>query len=618
MDDRAFARQLCAWLDPFRLASLALEYSRDPASLERRGRATREARSFRRAADVGLDRLIRAFLQNFELFADIVAILPGASQLSLPTDALARLTGLRFTGEASFENFDESDPEGAVVAFRGSGIEILTIAGPINFLVRFVDQIVDMWSPLDRDRAFYEPSFHTELPIYIESTVARALGFRVQTAFTSGKPGVNARLNGVVTMVGSPPFDRRGAVESWSLARQGELPAPRLVSDERTAAVFADADGMILLDPEEAAEPWRNIERFRNECSPYSGIERPRARSDGKLMIDSQYGRAFDFVLTEASAVYGFTDDLARVTHPADLGYLRVPYRCVPRIRVGSRAELERIFTTLAAQAQVAGRADIRLLIRGQTREYYVNRSPAALRALYGDAQALEPSLPASAVRKQQPLEGVMPEWCFFIRSYMLGLTTRLINDVDPSLAERLGGVLQADRQRLEESLDNHAFALSLAQHYGLPSMGLDLTDQLDTALFFALYRFEVTEGRRLRVVRDNSGQSVLYVLLFPERFCVEHARARPSLFPKGRPDTQSAWFSHMGWGYRRNQCAEYLVAALYLDESGDFGELPTVVGLFPSQPNDMFGSLMEAALTGSWVGSGLREYLMHLYWVAE
>jgi hypothetical protein len=116
MDDRAFTRQLCAWLDPLRLCSLVVEYARDAASLERRGRATREARSFRRAADVGLDRLIRAFLEHFELSADVVANLAGASQLNLSADALGRLTGLRFTGEASFENFDASDPEDTVVA----------------------------------------------------------------------------------------------------------------------------------------------------------------------------------------------------------------------------------------------------------------------------------------------------------------------------------------------------------------------------------------------------------------------------------------------------------------------------------------------------------------------
>jgi hypothetical protein len=71
-----------------------------------------------------------------------------------------------------------------------------------------------MW-PLDSIggrpcKAFYEPSFHTELAVYVEASVARALGFRVDAAWTSGKPGQNVRpANAVVTLVGSPPFNRQ-------------------------------------------------------------------------------------------------------------------------------------------------------------------------------------------------------------------------------------------------------------------------------------------------------------------------------------------------------------------------------------------------------------------------
>ena len=614
MDDGAFARQLCAWLDPLRLAKLANDYARDPASLEQYGRATREATAFRRAADVGLDRLVRAFLEHFELSPPFTAILPGASQLDLPADGLERLNGLRFSGQATFDDFDASDPPGTVVAFRGRAIEILTIAGPINFLVRFVDQMAGLWSSVERGRAFYEPSFHSELPVYIESVVAGALGFNIRTAFTSGRPGVNHRANGILTMVGSPPFDRAQAVQLWSESWGRDYPPPRPVANESAEIVSSEStDAFVLLNPEAAAEPWRNIEHFRNECSLYSGVERPQARTDGKLLVDSQYGRAFDFVLTEESAVYGFTEDLARISDPSDFGYLRVPYRCVPRIRVGSRAEIETIVAALQTQLPPTGFC---LLFRGQSAEFYLGRSPAALRALYGDPQALEPSLPASAVRKGHPLEAVLPEWCFLIRSYLFGLTTMVVQKYGSAVTEDVSRRLHEDRKRLEESLDNHAFAFSLAQHYGLPTMGLDLTNQLDTALFFALHRLVAVEGRQLRAAPLTTGQPVLYLLAFPERFCVEHARARPQVFPQGRPDRQHAWFSHMGWGNRRNQCAEYLVAALYLDPAGDFNPLATAQTLFPDWQNDSFGSLMEVALSQSWASPELKAYLTNLYWV--
>ena len=41
MDDATFMRQLCSWLDPFRLASLSQQYMENPGQLERRVIATR-------------------------------------------------------------------------------------------------------------------------------------------------------------------------------------------------------------------------------------------------------------------------------------------------------------------------------------------------------------------------------------------------------------------------------------------------------------------------------------------------------------------------------------------------------------------------------------------------
>jgi hypothetical protein len=588
----------------------------NPGSLERRVDATREANSFTRASDVGLDRLLRIFLENFELSDEFLLLLPGVSRMPLGEAALRRMSGLRFTGEAAFENFDPSVSNNTVVTFAGPALEILAVAGPVNFLIRFVDEIAGMWSPLPRDRAFYESSFHTELPVYIEACVARALGFSVDTAWTSGRQGENVYpLTGVVTMVGSPPYDRRASVAGWAIARGSAVPPPRAVVELPSPAAFEERDGFLLLDASEAANPWHNIERFRNESSPLSGVEKPAPRADGKLWVDSQYGRAFDFVLTESSAVYGFSEDLAALKEQTELGYLRVPYRCVPRIRVRSRSEIDAIIDGI--RSQLGGLVESRLLLRGQTQEYFLGRSTAALNTLYGDSEALEPSLPASATRKGQPLEAVLPQWCFLIRCYQMGLQVQMVNQLEPAQLEQFSASMQADRQRFELSIDNQTIALSLAQHYGLPSMGLDLTDQVDTALFFALHHFVPTSERKLQVM-PNSGSPVLYLLVLPERFCVEYARARPRIFPAGRPDAQVAWFSHMGWGYRQNQCAEYLAAALYLDPDGDFGPLPQAEDLFPPSEEDPFGSLLEAVLAEQWASPTLRRYLEQLYWLAR
>ena len=192
-----------------------------------------------------------------------------------------------------------------------------------------------------------------------------------------------------------------------------------------------------------------------------------------------------------------------------------------------------------------------------------------------------------------------------------------MVNQLEPAQLEQYSAAMQADRQRFELSIDTQTIALSLAQHYGLPSMGLDLTDQVDTALFFALHRFVSTSERKLQVM-PSGGNPVLYLLMLPERFCVEYARARPRIFPAGRPDAQVAWFSHMGWGYRQNQCAEYLAVALYLDPDGDFGPLPRAEDLFPPTENDPFGSLLEGVLSEQWASPSLHRYLEQLYWLAR
>ena len=59
--------------------------------------------------------------------------------------------------------------------------------------------------------------------------------------------------------------------------------------------------------------------------------------------------------------------------------------------------------------------------------------------------------------------------------------------------------------------------AISLAQHYGLPSVGLDATTDIDVALFFALHEFRDDPSRPgwQTCVRKAAGAdlSVLYVL---------------------------------------------------------------------------------------------------------
>lgn len=358
--------------------------------------------------------------------------------------------------------------------------------------------------------------------------------------------------------------------------------------------------------------PWLNIERFRNECSPFSRIGPGTPVLDGCILVDSYYGQAFDFQIREESAVYGATQELPAYLSDkhADRGFLRVPYRRIPRFWVHNRHELEAI---LALARHYHPGAEV--LLRGQSREYYLGRSEATLAALYGDPHALEPSLPASAVRRGKPLESVFVEWCGLLRYFLAELWDQHYSKCSKEIAEGF----ESETARLESSFDLQLLALSLAQHYGLPSAGLDVTDDLDVALFFALAEFRGIAGRdryqQCNTRKASREEGVIYAFVASDRSHLNYEEYRPKGLPRGRPDRQRARFLHTGWGLNTNACARDICMALYLDPKGDFRKMPSVENMFPDAEEDLFGRFLEVVL--SWdLPRDLRSYLEDFHWV--
>jgi hypothetical protein len=228
----------------------------------------------------------------------------------------------------------------------------------------------------------------------------------------------------------------------------------------------------------------------------------------------------------------------------------------------------------------------------------------------------VEPSLLATATRFAKPLEAVMPAWVLLVRMYLEWLWT---NQVDmPEVADRVRPIIDEDAKRLSNELDMHLYAISLAQHYGLPTMGLDVSDDMNVALFFALHNSERT-GRNIKFHRKSAGdpKSVLYVFAPDNRYRPDYERARPRTTTEGRPDRQGAKFLITGWGYHRNAAARHLAMALYFDPAGDYGPLPAARHLFPERAQDLFGDFLERALEQG-LPTELKEYVEQPYWIVD
>jgi hypothetical protein len=345
----------------------------------------------------------------------------------------------------------------------------------------------------------------------------------------------------------------------------------------------------------------RNAGITVDEVSPFAD-RRELVLAGDELILDRHYGLAYHSMELRPAAIWGRTDNLPSYSgdHLANSGFLRVPFRRIPRRVVRSRNEIEDILKTIHS-----GDPNLRMLLRGQTAEHVIRRSPEASLWLFGEDVVIEPSLTTSASRRRPALEHVLPEWCALLNVFLI---------------ETCGMDGKQQYDDLVSGFGFPLFALALAQHYGLPTSGLDVTDSLDVALFFALMQYDKPSGsNRASYLRQTESESmpVVYLLFPPEQQQFDYERFRAADFPRGRADAQSARFMHMGWGNADNSCATRIFLALYLDPGGDYGSIPSPTQLFPRGVDDSFAAFLECANTGA-LPSALKQILDNGFYVVD
>ena len=174
-------------------------------------------------------------------------------------------------------------------------------------------------------------------------------------------------------------------------------------------------DGFRVISPSDVAELENNFERNINEFSPFSGAILPGAASD--WFVDSFFGQVYTGVSVNSKGIYGITNEMPHYPEDelANFGYLRVPFRKIPRRIIKSKAELYALVHSLRRANPVP-----ELLFRGQHTEYMLNRSKEASLFLYGNEDALEPSLFASAVRNGVDIDEFALAWTCILKVFFV------------------------------------------------------------------------------------------------------------------------------------------------------------------------------------------------------
>jgi hypothetical protein len=348
-------------------------------------------------------------------------------------------------------------------------------------------------------------------------------------------------------------------------------------------------DGLLEWKEDPSIEHIENLDSPINQYSPWhrSGGSSPPHGSEG--FVDSYYGLAYSCGAGDIQAIYGVEEEFPEFSCDklANNGFLRVPFRRVPRCLIRMKRELLEIVNGIRSADPT-----IKVQYRGQRKEHAIPRSDAAKEFLYGKSSTIEPSLIPSGLRKPVAVDHILPEWCLLLRQFY-----REFLDGFASWASE--GTIESSRREARSFFLSPGlllFGLALAQHYGFPTSGLDVTMEIEVALFFALFEPVKTGPNRSAYVRPCPAQepAVIYLLAPSEGQTFDYDSFKPKAFPKGRPEAQNAHFISLGWGKNRNACARRTFLALYLDPEGDFKCDCVPSDLFPA--DDRFAKFLYEA----------------------
>lgn len=287
-------------------------------------------------------------------------------------------------------------------------------------------------------------------------------------------------------------------------------------------------------------------------------VTRPHLEHPGFLM-DSQYATTWTAKPLDELALYG-AQDVYRDHYKefyrsiTETSRIRCKHYTAPVIDVSSTDELRDIAQMIDVHSEEG------VFFRGQSRLYLLNRHERIKKMLFGNSCMSEPSLPNSSDRNNVFYEPIHYALRFYLQNYVFGETSSY------------------DDYFYSADLEFDYAVMALAQHYGLPSPGLDVTSDLNAAVWFASNKFSQDPStgkasyRNLEKADFDSDPAKWPVVMAFQN--VTHSlsgslQTCESLSSKGlkalRPERQSGSFFLGSHSDHQNRLAEAVVCAFRL-----------------------------------------------------
>ena len=333
-----------------------------------------------------------------------------------------------------------------------------------------------------------------------------------------------------------------------------------------------------------------NIDPFSNRTSIAADEGFLRRESTPGSFIDEMNGHRWNYEIREGDGVYGIAENFPEgpLDHLAAAQYVQVPFRRIPRIPVRSIQEIDSIKDSIGFK-----NGDNLTMWRGQTKLHLLDdvRTSSDKAKLYGSNSPSEPSLTPSAARENYDINSYMAAW--------FSLLDHHVNEyIDGTLRNSNRARFQTIKEswiNLRSSYNFRAWAYGIAQHYGLPSTGLDLTPDLNVAVFFALHTFtkEPTGESRIDRLPPSANPVVFLMRVFSHDLASDEQLGPPELATP-RAKAQKAHFFTSAWGSSPNKASERIVAVFDLIDHANWSLPELTKQLFPSNNDDHYANFFH------------------------
>lgn len=266
---------------------------------------------------------------------------------------------------------------------------------------------------------------------------------------------------------------------------------------------------------------------------------------------------------------------------------LRCKHYSMPILDVNSVSEIHEIIS------KIPKRGESGLFFRGQTSFYDLKRSDNVKKLLFGDSASCEPSLITSASRSKFNYDY---DYLHFPLKYFLEHEIVFKNYENKKDKKKIFSKLEKMKKSVLCEIDYGVMAL--AQHYGLPTHGLDVTTSMDVAIWFATNKFkggdQLASYEKFSIEdwnEDKKKWPIIFVfqnVLNSTSGSLHSCQKLDSLGIKAlRPERQSAKFFHGGHTDHQNRLAESLVCAIRLNPNNYETDVDFAY-LFPSPEEDI------------------------------